>query len=187
MILKYGNVILRPIEKKDVELLRYMINCPEIEAMTVSWNVPISNHGQEKWVENYQNTYETIRWMIELENGITLGMVSLTGIDWITRIAHISYKINGEERNRMKGDTKNAIYIVAKYAFDEMGLHRIEGEVLEYNIWSIKLLKSIGYVEEGVRRSRILKNGKWCNLVCFGLLDSEFQRYDDGTAPWQNR
>lgn len=185
MILKYGNVTLRPIEKTDSELLQSMLNSPYIETMTGSWNLPVSSYNQEKWVENYRDSLETVRWMIELENGVTLGMVSLTDINWVSRIAYINYKINVEERRRLKGDTKNALYIVVKYAFDEMGLHRIEGDILEYNVMSLKLIKSIGFVEEGIRRLRVLKNGEWRNQVCFGLIDSEFKRYEDGTAPWQ--
>ena len=40
MILKYGNVTLRPIEKTDSELLQSMLNSPYIETMTGSWNLP---------------------------------------------------------------------------------------------------------------------------------------------------
>lgn len=186
MILKYGNIKLRPIEKKDSELLALMINSQSIEAMTGGWNVPVSSLDQDKWIENYHNSRDCIRLMIELENGTTIGLISLTEIDWITRRGYISYKTNPEERSRLKGDMKNALYILAKYAFDEMGLHRLEGDILEYNTMSKKLIKSVGFVEEGVRRARVLKNGQWQNQVCYGLLDSEFSRYPDGTAPWQN-
>ena len=185
MILKYGNITLRPIERKDSELLRLMINSPEVEEMTENWNVPVSSYNQDKWIENYKDSHEMIRWMIELDNGTTIGMVSFFDINWITRRASISYKINPFETNRLKGDTKNAVYIAVKYAFDEMGLHRIESVILSFNIMSIKLTESVGFVKEGVFRARILKNGKWCNQVFYGLLEDEFKRYEDGTAPWQ--
>lgn len=185
MILKYGNITLRPIEKNDSALLLSMINSPEIGQMTGAWSVPVSSYNQDKWIENYKDSYEMIRWMIELDNGVTIGMISLSDINWISRTAFINYKINPLETNRLKGDTKNAVYIAVKFAFDEMGLHRIEGHILTFNIMSIKLIESIGFVKEGVFRARVLKNGKWCDQACYGLLDSEFKRYEDGTAPWQ--
>lgn len=102
MILKYGNVKLRPIEKKDSELLALMINSQSIEAMTGGWNVPVSSLDQDKWIENYHNSRDCIRLMIELENGTTLGLISLTEIDWITRRGYISYKTNPEERTSIE-------------------------------------------------------------------------------------
>lgn len=109
MILKYGCVTLRAIELSDKDLLRSMINSPESEIMTVGWNVPISDFAQEEWIRNFRNTRSIMRWMMDLENNVTLGTVDVRDLDWKNRVCCIDYKINVEEQNRIYGDTKDAV------------------------------------------------------------------------------
>lgn len=186
MELKFGNVKLRAIEKEDCELLKFLMNSAGVERTTVGWNQPISTIMQEKWIEQYTNSDTVMRWMIELDNGTTLGMVMLTDIDWKNRVALIGIKTNPYEKRRLKGDTKNALYAVIKYAFEELALHRIESTILKCNTFSIKLLgESMGFQMEGVQRLKIYKCGMWNDLCCYGLLDKDYKHYDDGCAPWQ--
>ena len=186
MILKYGNVVLRAVEMKDKEMLMEMINDPSIEAMTGGWNHPVSEISQEKWILNYMDSQTMMRWIIEGSKNMTaFGMITLSEIEWKDRSAFVHYKINTKETKREKGDMKNALYSVLKYAFDELGLHRIEGSVLSYNTFSRKLIKSMGFINEGVLRSKVFKNGMWHDQEYYGLLENEFIRFEDGYAPWQ--
>lgn len=185
MILRFGNVTLRAIEKEDSVLLMHLINNPAVEAMTVGGNSPVSEYMQEEWIKNYRDTQTLKRWMIELDNGVTLGMITLSDINWKDRHGFIQYKINPEERNRLRGDMKNALYAVVKYSFEELGLNRLEGSILEYNTFSKKMIQSMGFVKEGVARSKVFKMGKWWSEEYYGLLSSEFVYYEDGVAPWQ--
>ena len=185
MNIKYGCVILRAIEEKDIEILKFMMNEPSIEHDTVGWNFPVSSYQQEKWTKDFSNSMSCMRWMIELDYGNTIGMISLQDFDWKNRKATVGIKINIKETNRIYGDTKDAYYAVLLYAFDELGLNRIENSTLDYNIFSLKLSKSMGFVDEGVQRKAIYKFGKWHNLIIKGLLSEELIRYEDGNAPWQ--
>lgn len=183
--LYYGCVTLRSIELKDKGLLKDLMNSPEVENLTVGWNLPVSERSQELWIMDHKNTTDCIRWMIELDNGTTLGMIILNELDWKNRTAFLSYKSNPFEKNRIKGDMKDAIYAVLSYAFNEMGMHRIEASILDYNIFSIKLIKSMGFMEEGVWRKKIFKRGAWHDEIVFGLLCDEFTYYEDNAAPWK--
>lgn len=187
MNLKYGNIVLRAIEQKDCKLLKQLMNSPEVEEMTVGWNPPVSDYNQENWINNYRNSDTQIRWMIELDNETTIGMVVLSDIDWKNRVGFIHYKINPFEKNRERGDTKNALYAALQYAFDELGLHRVEGSILDYNTFSRKLIMSMGFVKEGTYRSKVFKHGGWHDEDFFGLLTEEFTRYKNGEAPWQRK
>ena len=162
-----------------------MMNEPSIEHDTVGWNFPVSSYQQEKWTKDFSNSMSCMRWMIELDNGNTIGMISLQDFDWKNRKATVGIKINIKETNRIYGDKKDAYYAVLLYAFDELGLNRIENSTLDYNIFSLKLSKSMGFVDEGVQRKAIYKFGKWHNLIIKGLLSEELIRYEDGNAPWQ--
>lgn len=185
MNLRYGCAKLRAIEEYDAELLQQLINSEDVEKMTAGWNMAVSSSKQLEWIKNYKNTSDNMRWMIDLDNDVTLGMVMLTKIDWKDRSAEISYKINPYERNRQTGDTKDAVYAVIKYAFEDLGLHRLEASIIDYNIFSQKMIKSMGFQLEGTCRSKIFKNGKWNDEYIYGLLCDEYIAYKDGEASWQ--
>ena len=80
-----------------------------------------------------------MRWMMDLENNVTLGTVDVRDLDWKNRVCCIDYKINVEEQNRIYGDTKDAVYAVLRYVFDELGFHRVDGEILAENLVSKKV------------------------------------------------
>ncbi len=187
--IQYGCALLRAIEREDMKLLKYLMNAPEVERLTVGWNMPVSSYQQELWMKNYSNSSDCdcMRWMIEIENGTVLGMVILSAIDWKNRSAEIGIKINPNERNRIYGDVKDAYYAVLLYAFDELNLHRINSITLNSNVFSLKLSRGMGFVDEGVKRECIYKNGQWNDLIIGGLLQQEFIHYCDGTAPWQRK
>lgn len=185
MNIRFGCVTLRAIDMQDLDLLLMLMNSPDVERTTVGMNYAVSSLNQEEWMRGFHNSDGCLRWMIELENGRTLGMISFTDIDWINRSASIGIKINPEERERIRGDVKDAMYAAHAYAFDELNLERLESATLDFNIFSLKLSRSMGYVDEGIQRKKIFKNGKRHDLVIGGLLREEFVRYEDGRAPWQ--
>jgi RimJ/RimL family protein N-acetyltransferase len=123
--------------------------------------------------------------MIDLDGGATLGMMILSDIDWKNRSANIGTKINIAERDRLHGDLNNAQYAVIKYAFEELGLNRIECSILDYNTFSKRLVKNLGFVKEGVCRSKIFKRDSWHDVEIYSMIKSDFVHYRDGVAPWQ--
>lgn len=187
MNIRYGCVTLRAIEMEDLELLKYLLNAPEVEKRTVGWNMPVSSYQQEQWMLSYRNSSDCMRWMIELDNGTVLGLATLNPIDWKNKSACFGIKIRPNEIRRIYGDVKDAFYGVLQYAFDELGLHRIHAETLSTNIFSLKLTRSMGFVDEGIERESIFKTGEWQDLIIGGLLEQDFVRYPDGTAPWQRK
>lgn len=187
MNIRYGCVTLRAIEMEDLELLKYLLNAPEVETQTVGWNMPVSSYQQEQWMRSYRNSSDCMRWMIELDNGTVLGLAVLKPIDWKNKSASFGIKIRPNEEKRIYGDVKDAFYGVLQYAFDELGLHRIQTETLSTNIFSLKLSRGMGFVDEGIKRESIFKMGEWRDLIIGGLLERDFARYPDGTAPWQRK
>lgn len=174
MFVKYGCVTLRAVEDKDFELLFYLINDPEIEKGLIGWNFPVSYSAQKQWMENFKNSLESIKFMIELENSKTIGMVMLEKIDLKNRTAEIACKMSAPLEDRIKGDMSDALKGMIKYAFDELGLNCIVAMILEDNILSRNLCKRVGFIEEGVLRKRVYKEGRFKNVISTSLLKEEF-------------
>lgn len=170
----YGKkVILRAMEYKDCEMVREMFNDPEIEDLVVGWAFPVSSIAQEKWLENNFNDKNNFRFVIETQEDGAVGIATLTGIDWKNRVADHGIKLANKER-RSKGIGTDTVMAIMRYAFDELGLHRLEGSWFDSNIPSKNMYMKCGWKEEGVKRSSVFKHGEWRDLTIVGILDSEY-------------
>lgn len=61
------------------------------------------------------------------------------------------------------------------YSFGELGLHKVQGEVVESNIVSIRFHQKLGFVQEGILRDQFYDGHKYHGIICFGMLYSEWQ------------
>lgn len=60
------------------------------------------------------------------------------------------------------------------YAFGELGFHKVCGQAIDTNLPSINLHLKLGFRREGTLRSHKLLNGIYHSLICFGVLDAEW-------------
>ena len=98
----------------------------------------------------------------------------LEKIDLKNRTAEIACKMSAPLEDRIKGDMSDALKGMIKYAFDELGLNCIVAMILEDNILSRNLCKRVGFIEEGVLRKRVYKEGRFKNVISTSLLKEEF-------------
>jgi [ribosomal protein S5]-alanine N-acetyltransferase len=64
--------------------------------------------------------------------------------------------------------------LVVSWGFGELGLHRIELEVLAFNACAIGCYLACGFRREGVRREAVLYPDGWKDLILMGLLRPEW-------------
>jgi ribosomal-protein-alanine N-acetyltransferase len=87
--------------------------------------------------------------------------------------AEIGYSIT-DERYLNKGYMTEANRAIIKFGFEQMGLNRIEAFAGPNNIASLKILRSLGFTEEGKLREHYFKDNRMEDSVCFGLLKREY-------------
>jgi ribosomal-protein-alanine N-acetyltransferase len=68
------------------------------------------------------------------------------------------------------GYMTEALAALQDYGFQKLQLHRIEALVLPQNMRSIRLLKRLGYQQEGLLRERGYWNDQYYNLLMFYLI-----------------
>ena len=88
--------------------------------------------------------------------------------------AEIGYVLT-DETSKRKGYMKEALPYVIEYGFEQMNLHRIEAMVGPDNPPSLRLLRSFGFVEEGILREHYFVNGKFDYSLVFSLLKKEYK------------
>ena len=173
MNIKGKKVTLRAMEKSDCEFVVEMFNDPEMENLVVGWSFPISGYSQEKWFESHYNDNLNFRFVIETEEDGPIGIATLLEIDWKNRRATHGMKLANKEL-RSKGIGTDTVMAIMRYAFDELGLKRLDGSWFPENVASRGMYMKCGWVEEGVRRNYVYKQGKYRDLVVVGILAEEY-------------
>jgi len=75
-----------------------------------------------------------------------------------------------------EGNMTVALRALIPFAFDTLGLHRIEAACLPHNAASIGLLVKCGFEREGYARRYLRINGAWQDHVLFALLSEDAKR-----------
>jgi RimJ/RimL family protein N-acetyltransferase len=168
-------IILRAIEQDDMQLLKELINDPEVEKMVVGWSFPVSTNQQNNWISSLSNDRYNVRFIIEINGVGTVGVVSLTKIDYKNGTATINIKLKREDKIRNKGIGYKAIAMLIDYAFNQLNLNCLIANILNYNTASQKLFEKSGFVLEGTLRKRVFKNGAYQDLLSYSLLRSDYK------------
>jgi len=135
----------------------------------------------------FPNEASTIRGFVEKEIGDkflpfsirtldedrVIGFSVLEGFDWHARSVWVAIGI-GEPEYRGKGLGTDAMNIVARYAFQQLNLNRINLTVFGYNPRAIRSYEKIGFVHEGSERQWLNREGQRWDLLYMGLLRSDW-------------
>ncbi len=83
--------------------------------------------------------------------------------------ATLGYKV--DESMRRQGYAKEALRAGIHIAFQNLGLHRIEAIVLPDNYPSIRLLESLGFMQEGLMHDKVRINGTWQDHYLYAKIN----------------
>jgi RimJ/RimL family protein N-acetyltransferase len=103
-----------------------------------------------------------------------LGTCTLWKVDPPNRRSEIGFVLGREHWGR--GLMTEALETLFEFAFDRLGLERLEADVDPANAASIALLERLGFVREGFMRERWWVGGKAFDSVFYGLLAREWSR-----------
>jgi len=180
----------------SAETERLVLRSPKEEDATLFHNFLVENRDFHKeWVptrnENYY-THEKARQLIinsrasyvegsscllfifKKSKNELIGTISLTNIVYGPFLsAFLGYELTAKEWN--KGYMTEAVKGMIKIAFQTLGLHRIEANVMPRNKPSVKLLSKSGFTEEGISRKYLKINGIWEDHLHFVKLNKELE------------
>lgn len=83
----------------------------------------------------------------------------------------IGYFLDKEHNG--EGYMTEAVKLVVDYAFDTLGLHRLEAGVMPHNIGSIKVLLKAGFHKEGIAKKNVKINGRWEDHQTLAIVKEE--------------
>ena len=103
-------------------------------------------------------------------DGAVIGTIALSNVVWgVFRSCFLGYGLDGRYVNQ--GYMTEALRRVVAFAFDEIKLHRIEGNVIPRNLASRAVLEKCGFLCEGASRKYLKINGVWEDHLHYALLN----------------
>ena len=73
-----------------------------------------------------------------------------------------------------KGLGTEALKTILDYAFLELSLRRISLRVFSLNVKAIHIYTNLGFIQEGVSRQCLYRNGEWHDIIYMGILKEEY-------------
>lgn len=128
-------------------------------------DIPYNLDNQQKWFEKISQDENGLYWVMEQKDQL-IGFVSITNIDWHNKRGEWNYYI-GEEKYGMLGGFIGAY--VYNYAFNELGLEKIQGAVMAGNVGVRKIHTKLGDREVGFYEKHILKNDEWHDVYLYEI------------------
>ncbi|WP_108658610.1 GNAT family N-acetyltransferase [Acuticoccus kandeliae] len=106
--------------------------------------------------------------VFESEHGQLAGGLTLAHVKrGVTQSCSVGYWMG--ERFAGQGLMGDAVRRIVPFCFDVLGLNRIEAATLPHNERSMRLLRRVGFSEEGYARRFLCINGAWRDHVLFAL------------------
>ena len=177
-ILENDRVILRPLEASDLEnLLPFSLNEPEL------WKYSLIPASNEEELKNYisialsqrENKKEYPFIVFDKRTNSYAGSTRFYDIQLSNKCLQLGYTWYGKEFQGT-GLNKNCKYLLLSFAFEKLGIERVEFRADNTNEKSIAAMKSMGCKVEGVLRSNgIRPNGERRDSIILSILKSEWK------------
>lgn len=153
------------------------------DAVVTQWllrTLPISRLQEREWLESMaRGSTDQVVWAVHDEGGRHIGGTGIHNIDWAARNA-ITGIVIGDRDAWGKGYGREIMALRTTYAFEELGLNRLESECFIENDRSAKCLEATGYRKVGVARQRRWKHGAFRDTFIWDFLATD---YFAGAAP----
>lgn len=173
----YGEKVrLRAIEREDVPNFMRWFNDPEV-IRYLNFYKPVSKRNEERWVETLSEAQDQHVFAIEAqtEGGwVHIGNMGLHRLDLRNRTAVLGVAL-GEKDFWGQGYGTEAIRTVLRFAFDTLGLNRVELDVFEFNPRAIRCYEKVGFRREGTRRQALFREGRYHDVYMMSILAEEFR------------
>ncbi|WP_212735674.1 GNAT family N-acetyltransferase [Herbidospora galbida] len=158
-----GDLLLRPFrESGDEPIVMAAFADPDIRLWNLEHEADAARAANviARWRARW--TLETgASWVVE-RDGLAVGRVALRTVELELGLGEIAYWTLPEGRGR--GGTTAAVSEVTRWAFDDLGLHRLELRHAIANPASCRVAERAGFVLEGILHSSLLHANGWHDM-----------------------
>lgn len=174
-IIQGKNIYLRPLEMGDAASIARWHNDKELMALFA-----LTKAGPEEywsaWIKKgMQNPNAVYFGIVKKGDDRLIGHIHLEEIYWSHKLCRDLGIMIGEKGEWSKGYGTEAMGLIMRYAFEELGMHRLELMTFDFNSRGMRVWEKCGFRREGVMRKARLANGEWRDLIFYALLEDEYR------------
>lgn len=164
--------LLRQLAIHDTATIARLADYPDVADAMMSLSHPVSAAAVRQYLQDAaQLEIDGLARFFAVESaGQLVGGVSLLRIDRQHSRAELRVWIGRPFWGR--GLATSAGFGVLKYAFDDLGLNRVQAVHLARNVRIAQVLTKLGFTREGLLREHLQRKGSFEDVVLYGLLAS---------------
>lgn len=174
MNIALSEVVLRPLEERDLEALRQYKNDAEIASLLVGFSSGYSRQGMSEWLARHTGRADEVVWAVAEPlpaphpcSGAAdrcIGHAGLYRIDGRTRSCEFGILI-GDKSFWGRGVGREVTEAAVEYAFGSLNLRRVSLQVLAVNTRARKVYERAGFQVEGVLQEAEYRDGSYLDVV----------------------
>jgi RimJ/RimL family protein N-acetyltransferase len=177
---------LRRFDHSDFSRLIGWMESPEA---LMQWSGVFTWPLDERQLQDYlsaslgENPIRRIYTVLEAGRGEPVGHIELNNIDERNRSATVSRVLVGDPKLRGQGLGRAMVEATLRIGFGEMGLHRIDLVVFDFNAPAIACYERAGFVVEGRERDVRRMGGGYWSALRMGILEDQWRRHQEPPGP----
>lgn len=181
-------VYLRTLAPEDLDYLSGWADDPFIERMVGSEFLNAYKTVYDKDPAFYEailtDTTQVVL-VVEANRGWDkpIGLARLFNIHLLEGYCFLEVMLTDQKAIR-RGFGVEAGKLISYYGVDVLGLRRIEAKVYEYNFLSANSLRRNGFQQEGVLRKAGYQDGRYWDVLVFGILKDEIEERRKQDKPY---
>ncbi|HYR56177.1 MAG TPA: GNAT family protein [Myxococcaceae bacterium] len=121
--------------------------------------------------------------IIDKSAGRALGRAAYMRIEPRHRVIEVGSIVYAPSLQRTRGATE-AMYLMARYVFEELGYRRYEWKCNSLNAASRRAALRLGFTFEGIFRQHMIIKGRSRDTAWYSMLDSEWPRRKAAFERW---
>lgn len=177
MIIESKRIILRTWQDEDINDLVEGLNNINVSKWMAGVPYPYTENDAKDFINQVQKQDTSLNILLAIvlkEENKVIGGTEITNINKKDGTAGGGIWLN--EKYQKNGYGTEAFYAKIKFAFEQLGLRRMENGYFPKNHSSERMQKKLGYKDEGIRRKKFLclATNEYVDECITGLLREEF-------------
>jgi RimJ/RimL family protein N-acetyltransferase len=172
-----GPLVLRPFREEDASALYEAVreSICEVSPWLPWCHENYSIEESREFINSRELLSQGGEWysfgIFEQDGGRVLGGVGINSINRVHQMANLGYWVRTSAAGR--GIATGTTRLAARFAFEQLGLQRVEIVTAAANIASQRVAEKAGARREGILRNRLLIRGESLDAVLFSLVPED--------------
>jgi ribosomal-protein-alanine N-acetyltransferase len=176
-IIETKRLQLREMSPEDVTALLKHFGNPEVVKFIGMQPIKTIEQANEwlSWMGGFFAARDGLRWgVVRQDDGTFIGSAGLHNWNREANYAEVGFDVASPYWNQ--GYATEVAHALVQFGWQFMKLNRIEADVVQGNIASMRVLEKLSFRKEGTLRQRLLKGGKYYDVNLYGLLRNDYHK-----------